>query len=437
MSKNKKTKIQSRDIPHNYSRQRYFIFFFAFLVLYNFIVVNKFHIWQADVITISYHLVDFSFGFCTKLLPGAIYNFFFPKVIDWQVTAYETALLLLFFVFLAYTLAGKVTAYRDYEARKTMLILCMFYISGACTFAAFTYELGMLDTYWVFLAAVFLAAMKNKYFKFTVPVICVLSILVHFGSLPSYIVFFMLILLYEISAAKTTSSRIQLLAIFAVSLLTIGVCSVYFVTHEQSNLVYTMEEFDSIIKDRSRYLSENANYFAYYNYALYRDFPSGLSEQTQQFAASLDARLPAFLANAIRTLIDQIGTIRTYTEDNNLLDGRIIQFLILSALLLPILVFLYGFWIHKIKTTEKNFLKRLVFFLTMVQFPFTLFVSFLFSDDVVRWYTHAFLVHSTIFLYVLSKENDMPYVKNRIKQYNPHLLFLYYLAYALLMIAPY
>ena len=58
-------------------RHKIALSFFAFIVIYNFVFVDKpFEFSSLCDVTYAYHLVDFSVGFCTKLLPGAIYNFF-------------------------------------------------------------------------------------------------------------------------------------------------------------------------------------------------------------------------------------------------------------------------------------------------------------------------------------------------------------------------
>ena len=55
-------------------RRRFFLCFFLYLVLYHVTVVNRFSLWSLNDVTWSLYCVDFSYGFASKLLPGAVYN---------------------------------------------------------------------------------------------------------------------------------------------------------------------------------------------------------------------------------------------------------------------------------------------------------------------------------------------------------------------------
>ena len=80
-------------------RQRYALFFFVFFVLYNFIVVNHCRIVPTWGLTYTYHLLDFSFGFCARFLPGAVFNLISGgDAAVWKVTAWDLFLTLLLFL---------------------------------------------------------------------------------------------------------------------------------------------------------------------------------------------------------------------------------------------------------------------------------------------------------------------------------------------------
>ena len=59
------------------------------------------------------------------------------------------------------------------------------------------------------------------------------------------------------------------------------------------------------------------------------------------------------------------------------------------------------------KNLRDNRLQRFCVFLMMVQFPFTAIFGCLFSPDVIRWVTHAFLVFFTMLLYLLYHEETL------------------------------
>ncbi len=68
----------------------------------------------------------------------------------------------------------------------------------------------------------------------------------------------------------------------------------------------------------------------------------------------------------------------------------------------------------------------------MVQFPFTFFTAFLFSEDITRWLTHAFGITFTLVLTVLFYEPEQRALfLERLKPLKDSVAVkLYFLAYA-------
>lgn len=409
---------------------RYGAFFFAFAVLYNFIVINHFKLWQADNVTYTYHLVDYSFGFATKFLPGALYHLFFKEVLVGQLNVYLTVLTLLLFAFAAFMLAKLVCAQTDAAGRKVLLVLSLFFLSGPCTFSVFTYELGMLDEYWLFFSALFLVCLARKYIRFFIPFLFVASLLVHFSSVLSYIAFYAILLLYHIATTAKKSERVGLWIVFALSLTVAAVLGIYLITKEQSTLKYSMEEFNRQLEARNR--SFDDTYYVYYDYSLYKHYEEGVLSYAQVRSEPL-LTTGGFFAQMVNSVYWQLKNISQFYAQ---IPGVRLQLLLLVLLSVPLYVLFTKYWVMKIKAGSA--LQKFTYFLCIVQFPFTAIIGTLFSPDVPRWMSHALLIQFTLFLYIVYREKDGDKIKALVPQFvGSREVLLYYLIYAITFFDPY
>ena len=410
---------------------KYTAFFFAFVSLYNFLIVCRCSLWQVDTITYTYHLPDFSFGFVTKVLPGAIYHLFFKEVEPLQLNIYLNCLMLVFFAFVAFALAKLVTSRSSKGSRRTLTVLSIFYLSGPCTFAIFTRELGMLDFYWLLFSVIFLLLVSNKYLKFAVPLIFVLSLLVHFSFVFCYFIFYILILLYRITKAEKKAERISLTVVMVLGIAAVIALALYLIAGEHNNLVYSIDEFHKALDARNKFTKDT--YYIYYDYAFYKQYeiPTGsFAEVMKQPLVGGDS----FFASLINPIYYQLKIIYlSYLY----LPERLLNLIGLLALLAPVCFILFRFWAQKIKVSDNRFQKAL-YVLMILQFPFTACFGLLFSPDVSRLLTHAFLIQFTLFLYHLYGE-DADFAITLQKHRVPKLIALavYYAVYALTYINPY
>ncbi|MBR2590434.1 MAG: hypothetical protein IKE65_05875 [Clostridia bacterium] len=409
---------------------KYTACFFAFVVLYNFLIINKCHLWSVDMITYTFHLVDFSFGFASKLLPGAIYHLFFKEVYSEQLNIYLTALMLVLFAFVAFCLAKLILSRKSAQSRKTLCVLSLFFLSGPCTFAVFTDELGMLDTYWLFFSALFLILVANKYLKFALPLIFVLSLLVHFSFIFCYFIFFSLILLYRIVCEKDKKERISLIIVFALGILAVAALGLFLLLKEQDNLVYTMQAFNKELDARNRFT--NNTYYVYYDYAFYKHYEIG----SASFAGIMKQPLiqgDSLIASLINPIYFQLRMMyASYLEE----PKRFAQLAGLVLLLCPLCVISFRYWIKKMKTARKA--QKAVYWLMLLQFPITLVFCLCFSPDVSRWLSHAFLIQFALFFYVIyhqKEELEIKIEKNRVLK--GILIGVYFVVYAFTYINPF
>ena len=363
------------------------------MVLYNALIVNQLHLWKVSNITFAYHVVDYSLGFRSQLLPGAIfYGIFGERASRVTASVYETVLLLLFFAGISFFLERFLLAVEQ-PFKPSAYVLTVFFLSGPFTFAVFTDELGMLDVYWLFFSLLFFVVLEKKGFRFLIPALFVLSLLVHFSSVLNYLILFAILLLYRISVEKEKQMRKIYFCVFGLSVLATAGLFVFFLLFHTENLPLTQEEFHQMLQDRG------SSYFLYYDYSFYNQY--GGAEVVPSSVLSI----PSPVLRTIQMIVEKCKITMTGYRDN--LEKSVTRFIIVAVILTPIVAFIYRQWLRLYKSSKGNKLKRLCSFLMMVQFPFTAVVGCLFSPDVIRWFTHAFLISFTMFLYALYHEREM------------------------------
>ena len=434
--------------PSRLYKSRYFIFLFAFILLYHIVVVKKFQLWQVDRFTYVHYLVDFSMGFCTKFLPGAVYNFLFRgDTAVWKVNLYNITLVLLLFLYVSYMLSKFITTQETAERRKSLLILFVFYLSGPCTFAMLTHELGILEIHLFLLTVAFLSAVENKYLKYAVPVFAVLAIIVHIASLISTIVFFLLILLYEASIQNRKRDRILYLALAAVTLAAAGLMSLYFIINEYDNVVYGMQEFNSIVQQRSQF--DEDIFLGYYDGELYKDissynygvFETNSLELKSFWIAAENSRLPAFLLNGLNTVLGRLNfQFRIYTATLPVSIYWLLPVLLI-LLHLPMMILFFKFFKFKIMSGKKanNRLQAFTFLMLMLYVPIVLVVWYAFSTDTLKYSAHTYLILFTFLLYVLKREpkETVDWLHAYFSKSNILYLLIYFAVYALFVSRPF
>lgn len=373
-------------------RHRYAFSIFFFILLYNSLVVKRLNLWKVTEITYAYHAVDFSIGFNSQILPGAIYNLLLGDNRSMlSASIYETVLLLLFFAGVAFMLERFILSIAP-DGRPDVLKLMFFYLTGAYTFAIFTYELGMLDVYWLFFSIFALLFIKKKVVRAIVPVFFVLSLLVHFSSAVSYLVFFGILILYNASIAKNKKEKIVYFLILTVSaLLSVGLL-LFLLKNQGTGMNYDITAFRYFMKDRG------SDYLLYYNYAFYNKYVDTdvVSPETYAIASPV-ARILAVIGERIAFNFKLTST-GLKKQIHNLVATLII--------LAPIVAFIYKVLFRFFKAQKENKLKKVTLLLMMVQFPFTL-TALLYSLDIVRWFTHGFLIFFTLFIYLMYHEEKL------------------------------
>ena len=403
-------------------------------MLYNYLFGSFCRVWAVDDITYVYHIVDYSLGFCTKLLPGAIFGFFFKEPTPLKASIYETVLLIALFICTAFFLDRFINGV-PLRFRKPAFILCALFITGPCSFAIFSLELGMLDVYWLYLSVIFIFLLQNRYLRLLLPFLFFLAILIHFSSLICYILFFALLILYELSCAKKKIDRRILLAVFCASVIVTAGTALYFFINEEKNLKYeTVEELNVFLESRG------AKSLIYYDYAFYHYMTNYRDGNILGVQLLTDSALPGFIVSAVNTVYAQI-VFTLYIYFNIGYHLPIIGATVL-AVQIPVLIWIYVTVLRFMKRQcGNNKLKRFVFLCMLLYFPVTILFGSLFSPDIVRWSTHAVLPLIAIYLYILYREPDklflLQHLSDMVSVYTPLQLFVYFVVRGALVVFPY
>lgn len=382
-------KIRSRLKPMPLvQRHRFAVFFFLFLAVYHVVMVNQFKPWRVDPYSYAFHCVDFSFGFATKLLPGAVFRALFgAHASETAASVYETVLLLLFFAGVS-VLLEKFLRCVSAEYRRAAMFLLLFFVCGACTFSMFSKHLGALDVYWAFFNLLFVFFLESKRLRFLVPLLFFASVLIHYSAVLNTVILFSVLLLYYASVAGQKNEKRSWLLLFAVSVCATAALVLFFLLNE-SRLMCPMDTF------HEKLTQNGSHYFIYYDYAFYHYFDN-------QYI------LPLAVQNEPNVVLRILETVYYRMVFNFDLIGStggdaFFVFFCDLALLSPLLALIYRFHAGRFRK-ETNRFKRFCTLLMMAQFPFTLISGLLFSADINRWMTHAFLIFFTCFLIVLYRE---------------------------------
>ena len=421
--------------------------FFALLLAYNFVVILR---CAPPAITINYthYAVDFSFGFCSRLLPGAVYNLFVSKPTETTANIYMYILMLLFLAAVSLLLERLLLSLPEKE-RPLCLLLLAFYLTGPATFSPHIWALGLLDFHWLVLMVPFFLLMQHKWGRLLLPLFPFLLILTSFGAAICWVPFCGLLILYEFTLATNKKTRRQLAAVFFAAVLTAAGTTLYFATNETKNLKYTLEEFNEILDSRG------VKVMNYYDATFYGDmaaaerfyiekhgeknnpFSSGVVDK-DTFYNDPNATGMQKIINTLRTRLAQHWFI--YSDQNYIQLKKTLLFfgLLLTVLLPPACVF-YSVLRAKWKAARGDGARRFLYFCLQAFFPLLVLVSLIISIDSTRWLMHAFMMLFTFLLYAVFREGEaaLAPLRQTLRRIPRFALFLYYGIYCFTFVSPY
>ncbi|MBQ6066643.1 MAG: hypothetical protein IJK89_07445 [Clostridia bacterium] len=416
--------------------------FFSVLVVYAFTSARKFELPAIGNVAYLFHCVDYSFGFCSKFLPGAVYGIFVDTPSRGSATVFETILLLLLLGISAFLLAKWYVCVRTQtEYGSAAMKLLLFFMTGSCTFAVFSCEIGMLDVYWLLFSILVLFLIQNRAGRFFIPVVMFLCVAVHYGAMLNYAPLFALLLLYEALAAEKQKEKKIWMVVFAVSCAAAAGAFVYFMIFDKYNIRYDIYTFDRLIKERG---SEMTRYF---DYALF----SNGTEMDDYLKVSGNYDIFANVSHLFNVTEDSPFLLRLLDGIWFQIQGHLALYrsgdynrvFIYAGLLLivisPAVVILAGFILNRIKQTKNNTGMMLFYVCALTVFPITALCSVIISTDSIRWISHGFMSFFILILYIVfrGKGKGLAYFNDVFAAIPSFAFTVYFVIYALTVLDPY
>ncbi len=407
-----------------FNKHYYAFCFYGFMLIYYFGFAGAINGWKADDVSLAYHSVDFSMGFCSKLLTGSIYNLFFDSVSIFKISVYEIVLLLIFY-FAACLILEKFLLSISGEYRKTAAIVIFFFLAGPSTLSGFAAELGTLDVYWIFATVLFFLTLTCKrLYILTVPIILA-TVMVHYAGIMCYAPMMAILLLYRAACCEKTE-KAKGITVFLTAAISAIALSLYFIAFEKDNVTYSLEEFNKILLSRGA--SESC--LEFYEYGFYRETGDEAYNLSGDYSG-----VSGFFA----VIGQQILTTLTILKNGMVSNGHGVYAIYVLMLLLPVAVFIEKALWSIIKQNKENKLK--VFsILCMMLLPLLTWVGgLLMSTDLIRWINNAFMPLFLSFLFVLYTEGESAwsYVKTKTEGIPKGLMGTYGLVYLVSLFDPY
>ncbi len=378
------------------SDHRYFFGILAFILLYSFVVAGKCTPWRTGVVAYEFHAVDFSMGFGSFILPGAVYQRICGPINETSLTVYHTVLILAFTVVLA-AFAERLYLSFDKADRRIAGVLLFLFLTGPSTFSMFFTDLGMPEVYWVYLAALFFVCLAYRPLRPLIPLLCVLALMVNYAAMICYVPFFCILLLYRYSTETSKRAKRAWLAVFIVCVCVSVGFYCYIAPATMKNMKLSFEEYNALM--RSRGVTEltytDSLFYGHYE----DDFPP-------EFYAKMAAS-PFYTEGEVLTPLQRLVNFAVFRL--NMVGFHFAQRspLICAVPLLaiaPVTGLIFRFCFGELKNKENAKLRRFVFFCMPALFFVSILVAWPLSFDFFKWLNFAFLPLFASFLYVLYKE---------------------------------
>ncbi len=372
---------------------RFCLVFFVFLVAYHVIIVNRLQPWRLEDLSYSFLCVDYSFGFASKLLPGAIFNWVFGENASRENgSLFNILLIILFFIGVSYLLEAFLKRVPE-KSRATCFLLLLFFVSGGYTFSIFTKTLGLLDSYWLYSSILFLCFLNNKYLRFLIPVVYIASLMIHFSAVVFVLPLYSVVILYRIATESNKKEQKIYISIFGLSL-GLAIIFLLFLLFSESNMVVNIDEFHEKMRNHG------SDFYTYYDYSFFHLDPFG----NKFIPDSFNEIKPAIL-RAIYLVFYQSKIAYSMFKTTGFL-GIYVTLGSILVLFPPVWFALRFLWL--ILKKADAFFKKISLVLMMLEFPMIFVIGILFAVpvDMVRYCTHGFLAIFTTVLVLLFYDEE-------------------------------
>ena len=420
---------------------------FTVLLFYNFVVILR---CMPPEVSINYthYAVDFSFGWCSRLLPGAVYNLFVPEPSEVTANVYVYLLMLLFLAAVSLLLERLLYSLSDQD-RPMCYVLLAFYLTGPATFSPYFFAFGMLDFHWLVLMVPFFVLLQKRWGRWLVWLFPALLMFVSFGAALTWAPLCGLLILYELALAKEKKTRRQLTVVFFAAVILAAGIFLYITGFETKTLTYSLDEFNEILDERG------VKIMNYYDGTFYGDMAAAekfyvekYGEKNNPFSSGVvsaseyyfnpDTGLAEGFLNALRTRLAQHWFI--YSDKNFIQLKKTALFLgFLMTVLLPPFVVLYRSVLVRWQRAGKDLLKRFLYVCLLIFFPAVILLSVIVSIDSTRWVMHTFMMLFTFVLYQIYREKEavLPLLRASLRKIPRFAVFIYYGIYCFTFVSPY
>lgn len=367
------TKVKEKLYEH-----RFGMFFFGFLTIYSFLSEESLRTFEVHPWAQTFYAIDFSFGFCTKILPGAVFSFLLGTPTDEKIAIYLKVLYIILCSLISFT------AEKYYKKVGIKGIFPFFAMVVFIYYTLFNHMVfNLLDFHWLILFFVFLICIFNKKFYFFIPLFFITAIMIHYSAMLCYVPLFAILVLYKAVVTAEPKEKKTLAVIFCVSVVISVGLFFYMLIFESQNVTYaTYEQFREALNERG---GTKAYYFAVSGF-----YKGAVNEDLIGMGVNLDNMLEG--TDGISGFINMLITILRFTQFSS---SGISEFFFL----IPFVPVIY-LMLKAITGAEKSVNRkgtRFTVFCIFSLFFLILTVGFIFSTDKVRWFCHALIAVTLYF----------------------------------------
>ena len=397
----------------------FFVTFFS-LALYHLFFMLDSVTQTVNPVAYEFHAVDYSLGFCTKLLPGAIYHLLVGKYNEKAMTVYVRIISLLLILLLSILAQRIYSALSDYTKNSVLLFLVLC-LACPCTFYYSLQFEGCLDAYWIILFLLCVLFAQNKILRWSIPLLVFLIVLVHEGAVLCYIPLTMLVLLLKAVCCEDKKEKAALFSVFALTVaVSVGAVGYFMLNNHVNVKVSDFEQLGKFFDSRnvtSRFYYEWYFFEASVDGGVHPDyFPDYL------FSSS---------ASPLVQLIFKVLRQMYYTVSTSDYIRPLPQILYSLPLFAAPCVVL----IKVVKQHSEKKMVRLLAVCFLLLPLLSIFSGLAFSNDVQRWFSHALicLLGGVIAVSCFTGANCFSEIETLIRKHYP-IIVPYLIGYPALMV---
>lgn len=333
----------------------------------------------------GYYLADFTMGKTSRLLVGSFVNLLTDKpTVDW-INTFATVVLVLVYILTA-LLIGRVIKSTDPKLRSCVIIFSLFSVSGAFGVYTFSKFFGLLDIYMYLFTVLSVVAVRNKMFRWLIPLFCIGGVLINYVYTIAYFPLIAAVLFYLIFTQEKKAGNITLFTVMcAATVALMFYCA--FIGKETATV--TFDEMQRIMEQKlGRELTyDHIHYFDYYLY--------GSHENELRLGVDMSDMTPAEFISALLWYLREEG----YNFNG-------VKAVAVGAL--PIYAVFYAIWILCIKNASTK--PRKFVYLCFMLMPIFAVMCCILSTDMTRWAASGLIVQFGLGIFMFAMK-DEPFEK--------------------------